>query len=186
MLSPTGLAADPFTGHLFVSTLSGNDILNVDPIGKTQTHFVSASADGLALSNDGTILYGAVLNGHILGWSTATGAQVFDSGFISGGPDGVAVGTGAFAGELLVNTNGGNLYEINETTLAQALIATGGSRGDFVTVDPTNGTFLITQSDRIMRLSGPSSVPEPSSIWLLGAVIAATAISKWRRVARQN
>jgi hypothetical protein len=32
------------------------------------------------------------------------------------------------------------------------VIATGGSRGDFVTVDPNDGTLLLTQTDRILRL----------------------------------
>jgi hypothetical protein len=34
----------------------------------------------------------------------------------------------------------------------QTIIASGGSRGDFVTVDPDNATLFVTQSDRILRL----------------------------------
>ena len=41
---------------------------------------------------------------------------------------------------------------MNLATATQTIIASGGSRGDFVTVDPNNGTLLVTQSDRIMRL----------------------------------
>jgi hypothetical protein len=103
----TGIATDPNTGNLYVSTLGNNVIWNVNPTTKTQTPFVSASADGLAINAAGTILYGAA-GGQILGWNTATGMQIFASGHIPGGPDGVAIGaTGPLAGELFVNTNGG-------------------------------------------------------------------------------
>jgi hypothetical protein len=81
---------------------------------------------------------------------------VFDSGTISGGPDDIALGVGTLAGNLFVNTNSGELVEVSLKTAAQAVIASGGSRGDFVTVDPNNGTLLVSQSDRMMRLTGPS------------------------------
>ncbi len=77
---------------------------------------------------------------------------MFKTQAIADGPDGIAVGVGPVAGNLFVNTNGGRVVEINQTTGAQTVIATGGSRGDFVTVDPNDGTLLLTQSDRIMRL----------------------------------
>ena len=57
------------------------------------------------------------------------------------------------AGDLFVNTNGGTVVEANLATAAQTVIASGGSRGDWVTVDPSNGTLLLTQTDRIMRLT---------------------------------
>jgi hypothetical protein len=81
---------------------------------------------------------------------------VFDSGTISGGPDGIALGAGALAGNLFVNTNSGTLVDVNLATTTQTLIASGGSRGDFVTVDPNNGTLFVTQSDRLMRLTAPT------------------------------
>lgn len=181
MPAATGLAADPFTGHLFVSTLGNNVIWDVDPIAGTKTPFVNQSADGLTLSPDGTILY-AEVGGHILGFNTTSKAQVFDSGFINGA-DGAAAGTGFFTGELFVNTNFGQLVEVNEATSAQTLIGTGGSRGDFVTVDTTNNTLLITQTDRVLRLNGASftSTPEPSVLSLLCAGLAGLAILRRRR-----
>ena len=183
MPSATGMIADPTTGHLFVSTVGSNVIYNVDPIAMTKTVFVQASADGLALSADASTLYGEVY-GHILAWNTRTGTQVFDSGAIPGSPDGTAIGAGRFAGDLFVNTNGGQLYEINQTTLAQTLLGDGGSRGDFVTVDPTNDTLLLTQTDRLLRLSGASfqPTPEPASWALFGCGIAGvTMLRKIRK-----
>jgi hypothetical protein len=176
----TGLTADPFTGHLFVSTLGNNVIWDVDPIAKTKVAFVNASADGLSLSLDGRTLY-AEVGGHVLGFDTTTKAQVFDSGFVNTA-DGTAVGAGLFSSLLFINTNDGRLVEVNLNTLAQTVIATGGSRGDFVTVDPTNDTLLVIQSDRIVRLSGASFVPgapEPSSMALL--LIGGLGLVAYRR-----
>jgi hypothetical protein len=58
-------------------------------------------------------------------------------------PDGTAIGTGPLAGNIFANTNGGTIVEVNLATLAQTPIASGGSRGDFVTLDP-NGTLMVT------------------------------------------
>jgi len=38
----------------------------------------------------------------------------------------------------------------------QSVIATGGSRGDFVVVDPNNDSLLLTQTDRVLRLTAPN------------------------------
>lgn len=189
MPAATGMVADPVTGHLFVSTLGNDVIWNVDPIAKTKTAFeTGVNTDGLTISADGSTVYGEV-SGEIIGWNSTTGAQVFNSGPIPGGPDGTAIGAGAFAGELFVNTNAGQLIEINQTTLAQTVLATGGSRGDFVTVDPTNDTLLLTQTDSVLRLSGATLVggtPEPSYLWLLVAGMAALVISRLRRPALEQ
>ena len=182
----TGIVSDPANGHLFVSTLSSNAIYDVNPLTKTKSLFVNADADGLAMSPDGKTLYAEVGDNRILGFDTTSKLQVFDSGLIAGSPDGAAVGTGLFANELFVNTHSGELIEINLLTSAQTLIATGGSRGDFVTVDPTNDTLLITQTDSILRLTGAATftpTPEPATLSLVtsGLVVGAT----WRRRKRK-
>jgi DNA-binding beta-propeller fold protein YncE len=171
---PTGIVADPFTGHLFLSNQFSNQILDVDPIAKTATILISSvpGPDGLTLSPDGTTLYAAATStSHILGFSVATHNQVFDSGVVNS-VDGTIVGIGPLAGSIFANTNDGRFVQINLTTMAQTVIASGGSRGDFVTLDPSNGSLLVTQSDSILRLSPPVggfAVPEPSSILLLTA-----------------
>jgi PEP-CTERM motif len=85
---------------------------------------------------------------------------------------------------IFANTNSGQLFEINLTTQVETLIATGGSRGDFVTVDPTNNTLLLTQTDRLVRLNGASfnAVPEPSPLVLagVGALVGLGAYG-WKR-----
>lgn len=167
-----GLAVNASNGHLFLSTLNSNQILDVDPIAKTSTLFANTFADGL--TTDGSNLYAAVGNA-VLGYRISDKSIIYNSGVINGGPDGVAVGTGSLAGNLFVNTNNGNVIEINIATNVRTLIAQNGSRGDFVTVDP-NGTLLLTQSDRILRLTAPTggafgpSVPEPGLIALLSGI----------------
>jgi hypothetical protein len=165
----TGMAADPTNGLLYVSNLG--DIFAVNPTTGTTAVFAAAAADGLTIDTTTQILY-AEVGGHILGFRISDGAQVFDSGFIGGGPDGAAVGEGKLAGNIFVNTNGGTVVEVNIATDAQTLLAAGGSRGDFVSLDP-NGSLFLSQTDEVLRLSPPAggcfgancgaTVPEPSS-----------------------
>jgi len=171
---PTGLVADPASGHIFCSTnQSPFRILDINSATGTFTTFASVAADGLTLSADRSILYAALESDHLVGYNVATGATVFDSGLIStvggvavGGLDGSALGYGALTGSAFVNTRGGCLVEVNLTTMAQTLIASGGSRGDFVAADPSgNGDLLLTQTDRVLRLHG---IPSPSTAALLG------------------
>jgi hypothetical protein len=176
----TGLITNPNNGHLFATGFDASGpggftdaIFDVDPIAKTFSVFTTAAAtDGL--STDGTTLYVAS-NNSILGYNIASKALVFNSGFINT-VDGTALGFGSLAGNIFANTNDGRVVEVNLSTLAQSVIASGGSRGDFVTVDP-NGSLLLSQTDRLQRLSpaaggGFTSTPEPGTVGLFVAFIA--------------
>lgn len=157
-----GIAADPLTGHLFVSELGGA-IVEIDPVAKTSSVFASVSADGLAFDRITNTLYAALssttggANNEIQGFNATTKGVVFDSGpnSIPGGPAGIAAGEGVLAGNLVVNANAGTLIELNLTTKAQTTIASGGTRGDLVTVDPNNGQRLVSQSDELAYLFAP-------------------------------
>jgi len=176
----TGLVTNPNNGHLFVSEPSswgGNPVSDLNPATGTFTTFVGASFDGM--TTDGNVLYGAdISQQRIRGFSLSSGnygAEVYDSPVISG-LDGSALGTGSLAGNIFVNTNGGSLIEVNLATNAETVIGTGGSRGDFVSVDPYTGTLLLTQTDSILRLTPPAGggfnggnvIPEPATLTLFG------------------
>jgi hypothetical protein len=155
-----GLVADPADGHLFVSTVHQDNIWDVDPIAQTATLFVNTGKpDGITITADASILYAAQQEqfSSVIGFYTSTGAIAFGPISVPGNPDGVALGTGALAGNLFVNNNNGTVVEINLTTLTQTVIASNGSRGDFVTVDPNNNdnSLLLTQTDSIARLTAP-------------------------------
>jgi hypothetical protein len=203
--SPTGLTATS-NGNLFVSnrgpgTVGPGTIDLIDPAAKTATRFENVGGnidyDGLQVSPDGKILYVATDTNHILGFDTSNPdpnkAPVFDSGPVTlavGRVDGMALGEGNIAGNIFVNTNGGQVIEINISTLAETLIADGGTRGDFVGVDP-NGTLLLTQSTEIDRLTAPpggsfATTPEPSGITLAGVGIAGLLAWGWRRRGRDR
>ena len=189
--SITGLVGDPFTGHLYAS-ISGQ-IVEIDPATGHWTTFEVVSADGLTLSADGSTLYAERGGFSVVGYSTATGLQVYDSDIIGGTPDGIALGTGGLAGNLFVNTNSGFVYEINLTTNLETVIATGGSRGDFVVVDPNNDSLLLTQTDSVLRLTAPAGsgfeqpVPLPSTalagLGLFGALGLVKVLGRKRAIA---
>jgi hypothetical protein len=189
----TGIAANPVSGLLYVTDCctTGSDIWEVDPAG-TKTLFASpgGTPDGVTVSPDGSTLYVSLDGGgKILGYHTGTKAITFDSGPISGGPDGTALGSGILAGKIYANTNGGDLIEIDLATKAQTVLVTGGSRGDFIGVDVSNGSLLFTQTDRVLRLTAPTGgcfgsacnpAPEPSELSLLfAASLAMFAIRRY-------
>jgi uncharacterized repeat protein (TIGR01451 family) len=157
--SADGVTANPLNGHLFVSAFNGA-IYDVDPVAKTATVFANVAADGLAFDPSSGTLYAALYSAggpgnRIEGFDINTKAVVFDSGTVTGGPDGIALGTGTRVGNLFVNTNSGTVVEVNLVTKAQTLIASGGTRGDFVAVDPRNDTLIVSQTDRLARLTPP-------------------------------
>src|SRR6185369_2055824 len=116
--------------------------------------FASVDADGMTVGGDGRTLYAAVFRQHLVGFDIGSKAQVFDSGTIAY-VDGPALGIGSLAGKIFANVNDGTVWEVDLATSAQTLIASGGSRGDLVAVDPADGSLLLTQTDRILRLHGP-------------------------------
>ncbi len=165
---PTGIANDGT--NLFVDGNGGasGGLYMVNPTTHAVTTIANGSFDGLTVDAVAGILY-AESNNHIYGYRISDFALISDTGALAGneGLDGVAIGRGTLAGNLYINTNSGTFYQFNIATSALTLLANGGSRGDFVAVD-SNGSLLITQSDRIMRLT-PSAggtfadTPEPGT-----------------------
>jgi len=189
-----GLGADAARDSLLVATDAGIQEIDLTNSNPATNHRVitTAYADGVTVSADGSRVYGEI-GGAILGYDIASGMLVYTSPGL-GSPDGVGIVTsGALAGDLIVNANNGIVDLINTTTNTVTTIASGGSRGDYVGFDTSNGTLFLSQSDSLLRLSvaggtigggggGNTGVPEPAT-WtamLLGFGIAGGAL-RWRR-----
>ena len=102
-------------------------------------------------------------------------------------PDGTGVVSGGFNGDIIANTNFGEIDLIDPTTNTFTVIATGGTRGDYTAPDP-NGTLLLDYADTVARLScGPGcsigvQAPEPVSIAMFGmGVVGLVAVRRRRR-----
>jgi hypothetical protein len=152
-----GMVANPRNGHLLVD--DGFDaIYDVDAQAHTSKPLVQGVSDyGLAITRDGRTVYAAGnSDNHVMGYDTSTGNSTFDSGTIAGVPSGLALGTGRFTGHLYVSTMDGALLDIDLASRSQTMIATGGQRGDFLTIDPNDDSLLVTQTDRIVRVKFPT------------------------------
>lgn len=183
--SSRDIVLNPNNGHLFVS--GSNGIWDVDLVGGTKNLFKSFDTDGLSI--DGTILYAATGFGVLRGFRLSDGVEVFT--VTINGVDGTALGNGILAGKIFANTNFGEVWMIDTANpLNKVLIASGGSRGDLVKVDPLNGTLLLTQSDSVVRLTAPAgggfgnvqtAVPEPATWLMLVSALITFGVSVARR-----
>jgi hypothetical protein len=182
--TPTeGMAGNPVNGHLVANTSAG--LVDINPTTGVRT-FISSppggTPDGVTVSPDGTIAYTAIFGGSaVLGYNISTGALVFSATGLPGGPDGTAIiSGGAFNGFIVVNNNDGSVGLINPTTAVETIIATGGTRGDFVSPDLSNGSLFLFEDNAALRLSiaggsiggGGGSVPDSgsSALMLLGSL----------------
>ena len=161
-------------GHLFATSLNGVGIYEIDPIANVVSTLIAnagTTPDGIAFSPDGAVIYAAcpaefVLKGydvsvfgHPLVWTSPVTSPPMH-------PDGIAVGTGTLTGYVYTNCNEGVVWEFgvpggpHPSTVN--LIASGGTRGDFIASDPGNPcssmghpSLLLTQTHDLVRLDPP-------------------------------
>ncbi len=187
-----GMWGNPANGHIIATSSVG--LIDIDPLGAGgfgtfRVIAAGVSGDGVSISPDGTTAYLAVAGGAINAYSIATGALIHSyPGFNTPDGNGVISSNNSLNGQIIVNNNNGEVDLLNPVTGTFVAIATGGTRGDYVSPDTSNGTLFMDFSDVIIRLScgpncsiggggGGGSVPEPSSVLLLGT---AASLLAWR------
>jgi hypothetical protein len=194
-----GLWAAP-GGHLIGNSSQG--LVDINPTtGAVVVIGPSSGLDGVTVSPDGKIAYGEYNSDSVIGYSItspAPGTPVFNSGFLSHSPDGTGVVSGGLLdGDIVVDNNDGTLGLIDPALLTSdpnyyTTIAAGGTRGDLVAADSSNGTLFLTQYEEVQRLScgagcaigsGPA-IPEPATAAVLG--VAMLGLRTARRLRRRS
>jgi WD40 repeat protein len=177
-----GIWGNPVNGHIIAAANQG--LIDIDPVAGTFRVITSnPGVDGVSVSPDGTTLY-AEAGGNILAYNIATGALLHTYSGNGHGPDGTGViSGGTFNGFIIVNNNDGTIGLIDPSLGTETIIAGGGTRGDFVSPDTSNGTLFLSQLEEVARLScgpgcsiggggGPGTgVPEPATLGLLASAL---------------
>jgi len=165
--SNLGMWTDPTNGHIISASTTG--LVDINPAdGSFRVINAGLFPDGVSVSSDGTKVF--VANGGTVQVYDKTTGALLNTFSVGHSPDGMGVISGGlFNGFIVVNNNDGTVGLIDPTVGTEDIIASGGSRGDFVSADPTTGTLFLSQNELIDRLGcGPgctigNAVPEPST-----------------------
>ena len=190
-----GMWGSPTTGHIIATSSQG--VIDIDPLanggaGSFTVLNGGLFGDGITVSPDGKTGY-IESGGNIYSFNVATGAVITGySGFSAPDGTGVISSSNQLNGDVIVNNNFGEVDLLNPTTSMFTAIATGGTRGDYVSPDTNNGTLFMDFSDVVERLScgpncsiggpPPQPVPEPAPWSLFGLGLLGAALALRRRI----
>ena len=155
------VVVDPLNAfHLYVSTDAGIFIVDTSVSPASVAAFgPPGNYDGMEFTRDGSRLYVAAAAGDDIFGFDRTGAQQLLVNLCCG-TDGIAVaqpntvlGNGVnVSNNIFVNMNDGTIQRIDVNNGNQVTtVASGGTRGDFITVGP-DGTLYATQTDDVLKL----------------------------------
>jgi hypothetical protein len=166
--APWGLTANPRDGHLLVTYGSSTTatISEIDPNTLIETKVVQGinfHLDGITVTPDGSIVYAAAYPNNVVAYyltGSNQGMPALPAPLPLPGADGIILGSGTLSGYLFANCDpevnpDGRIYQVELATGVITQIAGGGSDGDLIGYD-NNGTLLVSQSDRLMRLTPPA------------------------------
>ena len=187
-----GLWGNQTNGHLLAG--SNHGLIDINPVAGTFAVVGSpgGNIDGVTVSPNATVAYIETNSNALYGYSLITPnptTPVFSKTGLPGGPDGTGIiSGGVFNGDIIVNNNNGTVGLLNHLTGVETIIATGGTRGDLVSPDTSNGTLFLTNTNMTYRLAcGPdctigstNPVPEPETYALLGLGLVAVWLRKRR------
>lgn len=158
LIGALGLAADPQSGDLFVGTLNGIYRVHPRAAGLWSTSLLAAGQfDGITVSWDGSTIYAA--GGNFVYAFSRSGRQIAKVDLGSHEPDGVAVvrfqisfGGTDVSDQVFVDNHDGTLVRLDVNHgYRQYLAASGGIRGDIVTVG-SDGCLYASQGPNLDRL----------------------------------
>jgi hypothetical protein len=157
----TGIATDPLSGDLFVTSPTGNVIWCLSAFSSTAatvtTYAQVSNPDGITFGPDGTIYVASA--GHarkITGTSVSAPHTITDLAAVPS-IDGIAVAASADTTKppaIFGNRNDGKITKVDLTKTPPELtdIVTGGTRGDFSAVGP-DACLYATQSQTVAKVT---------------------------------